>query len=183
MNKAITSAILATGLIAAAAGSAQAASSAYCTRVAQQTVDRYTHPVGNTLLGCAAGGVLGNILSGGKAGATAGGCAAGGAGAFVLSDVQRKKVYDQAYWNCMGSGGPPPPAYRPQPVVAGPPPSAFASVYVSLNVRSGPSTGYPVVFTLSANTTVPVHQCTPSWCQVGDANQIGWASRKYLFFQ
>ena len=180
MHKAFTSAILATGLIAAAVGSAEAASSAYCARVAQATVDRYTHPVGNTVLGCAAGGVLGNLLSGGKAGATAGGCAAGAATGFVLSDVQRKKVYDQAYYNCMGSGGPAP---APQPVYAGPPPSGFASVYVSLNVHSGPGTGYPTIFVLSPNTTVPVSQCSGSWCLVGDANASGWASRKYLFFQ
>lgn len=183
MNKAITSAILAGGLIAAAAGSAQAASSAYCAQVAQATVDRYTHPVGNTLLGCAAGGILGNILSKGKAGATVGGCAAGGAGGFVLSNVQRKKVYNEAYWNCMGSGGPPPPTPVYQPAPQGPPPSGFASVYVSLNVRAGPSTGYPVVFTLQPNTVVPVSQCGGGWCLVGDANTSGWAAQKYLFFQ
>jgi len=183
MNKAITSAILGAGLIAVAAGSAQAASSAYCAQVAQATVDRYTHPVGNTVLGCVGGGVIGNLLSGGKGGATAGGCAAGAATGFVLSNVQRKKVYNEAYLNCMGSGGPPPPTPVYAPAPPGPPPSGFASVYVSLNVRSGPGGGYPVVYTLSPNTVVPVSQCGGGWCLVGDANLSGWAAQKYLFFQ
>jgi len=181
MKNVITSAILAGGLIAGAAGSAYAASSAYCAQQAQYAVNNYTHPIGNAVVGCAAGGILGNILSGGNSGATAGGCAAGAATGLVLSNSQRQKIYNDAYYQCMGSGPAPVPVYV-QPIVAGPPPSGSATVYVQLSVRSGPGKGYPKVFTLDPYTTVAVSQCTPDWCMVGDSGASGWASRKYLFF-
>lgn len=187
MNKIVTSAILAAGLIAGAAESAYAKSSAYCAQQAQYAVDTYTHPLGSAAVGCVAGGILGNILSKGNGGATAGGCAAGAATGLVLSASKRQQIYNDAYYQCMGSY-PTQPQYVPQPVyapqpVAGPPPSGQATVYVQVNVRSGPGTQFATIFTLAPYQNFPVSQCTPSWCMVGDSNQYGWASRKYLFFQ
>ncbi len=183
MKNAITSAILAGGLIAAGAGSALAANAAYCDQQARQAVWAYTHPAGTAVVGCVAGGILGNILSNGNAGATAGGCAVGGATAIVITENQRQKVYNDAYYSCMGSGGGGGYAPGPQPIVAGPPQSGSASNYQQLNVRSGPSTDYAVVYKLPPYSTVAVSQCTATWCAVGDGNSVwGWASRKYLFF-
>jgi hypothetical protein len=183
MKIVITSAILAAGVMAGAAGSAYAASSAYCAQQAQYAVNTYTHPLGSAAVGCVAGGILGNILSKGNGGATAGGCAAGAATGLVLSASKRQQIYNDAYYQCMGSY--PTPAPQPvyaQPMPAGPPPSDTATVYVQVNVRSGPGTQYATVFTLTPYSNFPVSQCTPSWCMVGDSNQYGWASRKYLFF-
>jgi hypothetical protein len=183
MKNVMTSAVLAMGVVVGAMGSAYAASSSYCAQQAQNAVYAYTHPVGNAVAGCAIGGILGNVLSGGNSGATAGGCAAGAATGLILSNTQRQKIYNNAYSQCMGSGGGGGGyAPLPQPVVAGPPPSGFATVYVQLNVRSGPGGSYPTIFTLAPYSTVAVSQCTQSWCLVGDANANGWASRKYLFF-
>lgn len=58
----------------------------------------------------------------------------------------------------------------------------------TLNVRSGPSTGQPVIFTLRNGETVRSRGCqtAPSgtrWCQVhrvGQVNPSGWASARYL---
>lgn len=61
--------------------------------------------------------------------------------------------------------------------------SAEAVSTLSLNVRSGPSTGYAVVDTLYAGEPVTVTQCTeppPGWCYINHSGPDGWVSAKYL---
>ena len=147
MNRILTTVVIGCGLVAAATGEAAAASAAYCNQVAQNAVQTYTHPVGNAALGCIAGGALGSLLTKGNGGGVGVGCVAGAGTALVLTNSQRKKIYDDAYYNCMGSYPAPAPYPAPmaQPIPAGPPPSGSATVYQSLNVRQGPDTSYGIV--------------------------------------
>ncbi|WP_417308204.1 SH3 domain-containing protein, partial [Devosia sp.] len=50
----------------------------------------------------------------------------------------------------------------------------------SLNVRSGPGTGYRVVDTLRPGEPVNIEYCRGSWCFVNKAGPDGWASATYL---
>ncbi|SMQ70585.1 Peptidase inhibitor family I36 [Devosia lucknowensis] len=51
----------------------------------------------------------------------------------------------------------------------------------SVNVRTGPGTGYAKVGSLSAGEVVDVKQCQGSWCFVDRASGTdGWASKNYL---
>lgn len=51
----------------------------------------------------------------------------------------------------------------------------------TLNVRSGPSTGYSVVDTLYAGEEVNVEQCRSNgWCQISHPGPDGWVSARYL---
>ncbi|WP_417307596.1 SH3 domain-containing protein [Devosia sp.] len=51
----------------------------------------------------------------------------------------------------------------------------------TLNVRSGPSTGYSVVDTLYAGEQVNVEQCRSNgWCQITHPGPDGWVSSRYL---
>ena len=61
--------------------------------------------------------------------------------------------------------------------------SAFAApAYAtgSVNVRSGPGTGYGRVDTLSRGEQVDVEQCRGSWCYVIKSGPDGWVSANYL---
>jgi uncharacterized protein YraI len=58
-----------------------------------------------------------------------------------------------------------------------------ATVITSLNARSGPGTGYAVVFVMPAGAQVGVYDCAGSgWCQILYGNRTGWASSRYLQF-
>lgn len=51
----------------------------------------------------------------------------------------------------------------------------------SLNVRSGPSTGYGVVDTLYAGENVDVRECRSNgWCYITHSGPDGWVSARYL---
>jgi uncharacterized protein YraI len=55
-----------------------------------------------------------------------------------------------------------------------------AIVETDLNVRSGPSTGYPVLDTMPAGATVDVVACYSGWCEIVWDGFGGFASRAYL---
>lgn len=63
-------------------------------------------------------------------------------------------------------------------------PTAQAQVQTTgdLRGRAGPSTAYGTIFIMPRGTIVPLYGCLQSltWCQVGYAGQIGWASSTYL---
>ena len=50
----------------------------------------------------------------------------------------------------------------------------------SVNVRSGPSTGYSVVDTLRRGEQVDVQECRGGWCYVEKRGADGWVSANYL---
>jgi len=50
----------------------------------------------------------------------------------------------------------------------------------SVNVRSGPSTGYQVVDTLYPGEQVEVSECQGGWCYVQHPGPDGWVSGNYL---
>jgi len=59
--------------------------------------------------------------------------------------------------------------------------AAPASATSSVNVRTGPGTGYAKVGALSAGEVVDVKQCQGSWCFVDrNAGTDGWVSKNYL---
>lgn|SRR5690349_18023835 len=57
---------------------------------------------------------------------------------------------------------------------------ADATALTTLNVRSGPGTGYHVVDVLHRGETVDVAGCRPGWCFVHTRHAAGWASAGYL---
>ena len=188
MNTILRSAALATAL-ALVATAASARSPQYCDGVARQAVDEYTHPAGSALLGCGAGALLGQVLTHGNGPAVIGGCGAGAVAGVAISNDKQRRVYDEAYNNCMyGSPGayappPPPGAYNP------PPPAAYQAPWTNQattmgnptgNVRAGQGTGFPVVYSLPYGTNVSVRRCTSSgWCKLEDGN---WISQSILRF-
>ena len=50
----------------------------------------------------------------------------------------------------------------------------------SVNVRTGPGTGYPRVDTLRRGEQVDVQYCRGSWCYVEKRGPDGWVSANYL---
>jgi uncharacterized protein YraI len=50
----------------------------------------------------------------------------------------------------------------------------------TVNLRSGPGTGYGVIVTIPAGAPVGVQSCVPSWCQVSYAGFNGWMSAAFL---
>lgn len=193
MNKILTTAAVAFGLVAIATQASAASKAQYCGKQADDAVFAATHPVGKAAVGCVAGGILANILSQGNAGATAGGCVAGGATVLVLTAPERQRIRDDAFNRCMYGSTQPAyvqPSYQQpvvQPIATFPPPSGSAAVYSSLNVRNGPGPNYGKIFGLQPNTVVPVSACAvgtngKNWCMVGIPGGSGWAAQDYLFF-
>jgi len=62
----------------------------------------------------------------------------------------------------------------PLPVIAD------ATALTTLNVRSGPGTGYRVVDVLYRGESVDVAGCRPGWCYISTPRAKGWASAGYL---
>jgi hypothetical protein len=183
MNRILTTAVIATAA-AVLATSAFAKSANYCDRVARQAVDEATHPAGSALLGCGAGALLGQVLTKGNGAAVIGGCAAGGVAGVAISNDKQRRIYDEAYNNCMyGSSGYAPPPPPP------PPPGAYQAPWTNRattmgnptgNVRAGQGTAYPVVYSLPYGTNVNITWCSNSgWCKLQDGN---WISQSILRF-
>lgn len=58
--------------------------------------------------------------------------------------------------------------------------AATAYSSTTLNVRSGPGTGYHAVDVLRAGEQVDVRQCRGGWCFVTHRGPDGWVSARYL---
>jgi hypothetical protein len=58
--------------------------------------------------------------------------------------------------------------------------AATAYAASSVNVRSGPGTGYSVVDTLRRGERVEVEFCRGVWCSVSKAGPDGWVNANYL---
>jgi hypothetical protein len=184
MKKMFTMAIVLAGTVVAA-GAASAQSAAYCDSYARGEMERLYPTGGGAVSGAVAGGILGGLVAGATKGNVGTGVGVGaGAGLVVGSaswQAKRNAVFQEAYARCMGTAGAPPPPPAPAVLPAG----AFgATVYVSLNVRQGGSTQYPVVFVLSPGEHFTA-QCSnspyPGWCYVTRSNgQVGYASGQYI---
>lgn len=61
-------------------------------------------------------------------------------------------------------------------------PSLAEAAYTtaSVNVRTGPGTGYPVITTAPPGAWVGVHRCLPYWCEITFAGTVGWMSSGYI---
>jgi uncharacterized protein YraI len=57
--------------------------------------------------------------------------------------------------------------------------AAPGNVTDSVNMRTGPSTQYPVITTITAGAPVEVFECE-SWCRVGFAGTYGYVSANYI---
>src|ERR1700743_2971516 len=58
--------------------------------------------------------------------------------------------------------------------------AATAVTVSNVNLREGPSTDYPVITTLPANTAVEIEGCAQGWCKVDYAGAAGWMSEDFL---
>ena len=58
--------------------------------------------------------------------------------------------------------------------------AATAYATGSVNVRSGPGTGYHIVDRLHRGEMVDVQDCRGSWCRVSKPGPDGWVSANYL---
>jgi uncharacterized protein YraI len=67
-------------------------------------------------------------------------------------------------------------------VIAAPAMAANGFTTANVNLRAGPSTGYPVVTTVPANSPVQIFGCVKasSWCDTQWLGQRGWVSSAYL---
>ncbi len=65
-------------------------------------------------------------------------------------------------------------------VLAFPVAAEAARVTGSVNLRTGPSTGYAVITTLARGAYVGVGRCVPGWCLVNARGLRGWVSASYL---
>ncbi len=50
----------------------------------------------------------------------------------------------------------------------------------SVNLRTGPGTGYGIVTTIPGGVGVGMGSCVPGWCQVNYAGYSGWVATVYL---
>ena len=50
----------------------------------------------------------------------------------------------------------------------------------TVNLRTGPGTGYSVITTLPAGAFVNVGRCVPRWCRVATRGVVGWMSAAYI---
>src|SRR5437764_8137705 len=50
----------------------------------------------------------------------------------------------------------------------------------SVNLRTGPGTGYGIIVTLPAGAYVAVRFCQPSWCSVTASGYNGWIAASYI---
>ena len=52
----------------------------------------------------------------------------------------------------------------------------------NVNLRAGPSTGYPVVTTVPAGAAIATYGCLAgyTWCDIGFAGYRGWVSARYI---
>lgn len=57
--------------------------------------------------------------------------------------------------------------------------AAPGQVTGSVNLRAGPSTGYPIITAIPAGARIDVRSCS-SWCSVGFAGYSGWVSASYV---
>ena len=62
--------------------------------------------------------------------------------------------------------------------------ASTAIATTNVNLRAGPSTGYPAVNVVSAGNSVRVYGCLSnrSWCDVSYGPQRGWMSSNYLAY-
>lgn len=62
--------------------------------------------------------------------------------------------------------------------------ASIAVATTNVNLRTGPSTQYPVVNVVGSGDDVRVYGCLSnrSWCDVGYAGQRGWMSSNYLAY-
>jgi hypothetical protein len=58
--------------------------------------------------------------------------------------------------------------------------STEAYATATVNVRSGPGTGYRIVDTLRAGQPVDIRNCSGNWCYVIKSGPDGWVSKSYL---
>ena len=136
-------AVVGTGFMGLGVTSASAQNSlAYCEQYARDVSRQETggNIVGGAAVGAIGGAVLGGILGGGKKGSVGTGAAVGALGGGGLGAVNRKRVFDRAYAECINQ----PPAYvAPQPAYAPPVGSYEWQVACSRKYKSfNPSTGY-----------------------------------------
>lgn len=61
-------------------------------------------------------------------------------------------------------------------------PTAASASYTtgSVNLRTGPGTGYGVITTAPPGAYVSVLNCPSSWCRVNYRGIVGWMSRGYI---
>ncbi len=121
--KTLASSVAALGILLAAAGTASAASRAYCDGQARQYADQYANPAANTVGGAVAGATMGCIAGAifghgdcGKGAAIGAGVGAVGGG--LNGGARWNQLYRRAYDECMsqptaapsygGGGGYPP---------------------------------------------------------------------------
>jgi uncharacterized protein YraI len=57
-----------------------------------------------------------------------------------------------------------------------------AVVVTTVNLRAGPSTGYPIVTALPTRAAITVHGCTANsaWCDISWGGERGWIAANYV---
>jgi hypothetical protein len=148
--KTLISLLTVLGVLALGAGTASAASPAYCDGYARDYANQYANQGADVVSGAVTGAFTGALFGGifgGKKGVGTGmalGAGLGALGGAANSSPRWQQLYDDAYYQCMGSGPAPQPVYNPGPgYPAGSPEwqQACAAKYKSFQ-WTGPYAGY-----------------------------------------
>jgi hypothetical protein len=138
MKTLITATALLAGLVMTA-GTASAASPAYCDGYARNYANQYANPAGGLLGGAIIGGAAGGLIAGATGGNVGTGIGIGAVGGGLVGGVGQGNrwniLYQQAYAQCVNSG----PTYV-APGPSGDPWQACAAKYKSFQ-WSGPYAG------------------------------------------
>jgi len=178
MKAILIAAAAAAALSAGATSTAVALTPYQCELQAQNYAEAQFPTGGGAARGAAGGAVAGGVfagLTGGKLGR--GALFGGGAGLVVGSALwqqQKEKAHDDYLAECLRTASAPPDVLPPTPFPA----TITAN---ALNVRSGPGTGYGVLWQILAGQVFDVLSCQPGWCWIEQNGTNGYVSASYLY--
>jgi uncharacterized protein YgiM (DUF1202 family) len=195
MRTLLATAVVFAGLVASAAGSADAASAYQCQTYAANYAEQQYPTGGGAVAGGVGGAIVGGLIAGATGGKVGTGAAVGAGAGLVVGSVAwqqaKQRAYDAAYAQCLDSSGPQPvqPVYAPPPPVVLPPAPFNATVYNanSLNVRAGPGTNYAVIGSVAPPMVFQVLSLNGGWAYInysptpGYPPQAGYVSQSYIY--
>ncbi|MEX1180388.1 MAG: SH3 domain-containing protein [Cucumibacter sp.] len=171
--------LLAGASLAVVPSTASALTPFECEQQAQQYAESQYPEGGGAARGATGGAIFGGVFAGLSGGRPLRGALLGGAGGLVVGSAlwqqAKQEAHDEYLVDCLQAASASPPAVLP--------PTPFPSTIMAsaLNVRSGPGTGYEVLWQLSAGQVFQVLSCEPEWCWIDQNGANGYVAASYLY--